>query len=200
VALPTVLGRRGSVDEPPVRRRDDDLEGGAGRHRVKVLVKDRPPLLRGLVPHAYVVAVGGARLPAPTGRRLGEHHGVGVAVDAGVSEVGVVPAAVRVGGGVNVGGLLAGLFARVFAFGALRRPRYGAFVGGLRIRGTTSNAGACGPLFVRRARLISFEQAHNVASQRQAADRPHARGQHEGEGREGGVYQHPHGQRTLRQP
>jgi hypothetical protein len=137
---------RGAVDEPPLCRREDDLKGGAGRHHGKVLVEDGPPLLGGFVPHTYVVAVGGARLLAPTGRRLGEDDGVGVAVDAGVGQVGVVAAAVRAGGGVDEGGLLAGLFAGVGAFGALRRLRDGPFIGGLRICGATSDTGARGPL------------------------------------------------------
>jgi hypothetical protein len=80
---------------------------------------------------------------------------------------------------MNKGGL-AGVFAGVGAFG------------GLWVRATTSDAGCRGVLIAGRARLFRFEQAHNVASHRQGGNRPHARGQHEGQGSESGVYQHPH--------
>src|SRR5215210_7977661 len=88
------IGGRGAVDEPPVRRRDDHPEGGACRHRHQALIEDRPPLLPGLIPDAYVAAVGGIAVIPPARGRLGEDDGVGVAVYARVGEVGVVAPAV----------------------------------------------------------------------------------------------------------
>jgi hypothetical protein len=67
-------------------------------------------LVRGIVPDAYVVAVGCFAVAFPIRGNGNKHHSVRVAVDGGVAEIGVVAAAVLVGGAVDKGGFLGGLF------------------------------------------------------------------------------------------
>lgn len=77
------------------RRRNNNLKGRPGGHRRKVLVKDCPCVpVGGLVPDTYIVVVDfscGAFLVL---EHSSEDHGVRVAVEARVTEVGVVVTAV----------------------------------------------------------------------------------------------------------